>query len=126
MQGKSTLMNQLLGRVRSITGPEPGLTRDAVMDSFTFDGHLIDIVDTAGWLDRGRLKGEALGCALRPARRERRSGSRASCGWPLKLCRPAGATWQRKPRRKPGGPTTRLTSWCWWWTRPLPTLERWA
>lgn len=29
-QGKSTLSNRLLGRERSLTGPEPGLTRDVV------------------------------------------------------------------------------------------------
>lgn len=30
LQGKSTLSNRLLGSERSLTGPEPGLTRDVV------------------------------------------------------------------------------------------------
>ena len=32
--GKSTLVNALLGEERMITGPEPGLTRDAVSTDF--------------------------------------------------------------------------------------------
>ncbi|GMH33061.1 hypothetical protein BSKO_00895 [Bryopsis sp. KO-2023] len=53
--GKSTLMNRLLGRERSIIGPEPGLTRDAVRDSFTFQDFSVEIVDTAGWMRRTRM-----------------------------------------------------------------------
>ena len=55
-------MNQLLGRERSLTGPEPGLTRDAVSDSFTFLEREVDIVDTAGWLNHSRLEDPKLGC----------------------------------------------------------------
>ena len=47
--GKSTLLNRLLGEERMITGPEPGLTRDAVSVRLTdTDGTPIEIVDTAG------------------------------------------------------------------------------
>lgn len=54
-QGKSTLANYLLGRERSITGPEPGLTRDAVHGRLQFGERSIDLVDTAGWMRRNRL-----------------------------------------------------------------------
>lgn len=54
--GKSTLMNYLLGEQRMITGPEPGLTRDAVSADFTGpDGRLYRIVDTAGLRKRARV-----------------------------------------------------------------------
>ena len=55
MQGKSTLANRLLGHERSLTGPEPGLTRDAVHDSFEWGGQRVQLVDTAGWMRRTRL-----------------------------------------------------------------------
>ncbi len=54
--GKSTLLNYLLGEQRMITGPEPGLTRDAVSADFTGpDGKLYRIVDTAGLRKRARV-----------------------------------------------------------------------
>jgi GTP-binding protein len=54
--GKSTLMNHLLGSQRMITGPEPGLTRDAVAEDFTGpDGHLYRLVDTAGLRKRAKV-----------------------------------------------------------------------
>jgi GTPase len=54
--GKSTLMNYLLGEQRMITGPEPGLTRDAVSADFTGpDGKPYRIVDTAGLRKRARV-----------------------------------------------------------------------
>lgn len=53
LQGKSTLTNQLLKEERCLTGPEPGLTRDAITTRITLDdGRPIDLVDTAGWLKR--------------------------------------------------------------------------
>jgi GTP-binding protein len=55
--GKSTLMNYLLGEHRMITGPEPGLTRDAVAADFTGpDGLLYRLVDTAGLRKRARIE----------------------------------------------------------------------
>jgi GTP-binding protein len=55
--GKSTLVNQLLGHERMITGPEPGLTRDAVATRFTdTDGTVIELVDTAGLRRRARIE----------------------------------------------------------------------
>ena len=60
-QGKSTLMNWLLGSERSLTGPEPGLTRDAVTETMRYRDYKIRVTDTAGWLDHSRLKHSALG-----------------------------------------------------------------
>ena len=55
--GKSTLLNRLLGEERMITGPEPGLTRDAVASRLTApDGQIIEIVDTAGMRKRARVE----------------------------------------------------------------------
>jgi len=54
--GKSTLMNYLLGTERMITGPEPGLTRDAVSEEITGpDGKLYRLVDTAGLRKRAKV-----------------------------------------------------------------------
>ncbi len=46
--GKSTLVNALLGEERMITGPEPGLTRDAVSSDLEWAGRKIRLFDTAG------------------------------------------------------------------------------
>ena len=55
--GKSTLLNRLLGEERMITGPEPGLTRDAVAVRLTdADGTVIELVDTAGMRRRARIE----------------------------------------------------------------------
>jgi GTP-binding protein len=55
--GKSTLLNRLLGEERMITGPEPGLTRDAVASLLVDDeGRGIEIVDTAGLRRRARIE----------------------------------------------------------------------
>ena len=46
--GKSTLVNALLGTNRMLTGPEAGITRDAIKSSWSYKGHTINLVDTAG------------------------------------------------------------------------------
>jgi GTP-binding protein len=46
--GKSTLVNALLGEERMITGPEPGLTRDAVASDLEWSGRPVRLYDTAG------------------------------------------------------------------------------
>jgi GTPase len=46
--GKSTLLNALVRENRVITGPTPGLTRDAIAVDWTWQGQPIQIVDTAG------------------------------------------------------------------------------
>ncbi len=53
--GKSTLLNRLLGEERMITGPEPGLTRDAVAVRFSDKHGVIELVDTAGLRKRARV-----------------------------------------------------------------------
>jgi GTP-binding protein len=55
--GKSTLLNRLLGEERMLTGPEPGLTRDAVAVRLQdADGTPIELVDTAGLRKRARVE----------------------------------------------------------------------
>ncbi|MBT5898320.1 MAG: ribosome biogenesis GTPase Der, partial [Rhodospirillaceae bacterium] len=46
--GKSTLVNRLLGEERQITGPEPGLTRDAIGVAWQWREQAIRLIDTAG------------------------------------------------------------------------------
>jgi GTP-binding protein len=54
--GKSTLLNRLLGEERMLTGPEPGLTRDAISVPLRdADGTQIELVDTAGLRRRARV-----------------------------------------------------------------------
>lgn len=53
--GKSTLVNTLLGQDRMITGPEPGLTRDAVATGFTWRERTITLYDTAGLRRKARV-----------------------------------------------------------------------
>ncbi len=56
--GKSTLLNRLLGEERMITGPEPGLTRDAVSVHFADAHGPIELVDTAGLRKKARIEAE--------------------------------------------------------------------
>jgi GTPase len=53
--GKSTLVNALLGEDRMITGPEPGLTRDAVATDFLWAGRPVRLFDTAGLRRKARV-----------------------------------------------------------------------
>ncbi len=46
--GKSTLMNALLKDERMLTGPEAGVTRDAISVDWEWKGRKIKLVDTAG------------------------------------------------------------------------------
>jgi len=46
--GKSTLINRLLGEERQLTGPESGITRDAVTIGFKYQNRELRLVDTAG------------------------------------------------------------------------------
>ena len=53
--GKSTLINSLLGEDRLLTGPEAGITRDAIELDFEFKGQPYKLVDTAGMRRRARV-----------------------------------------------------------------------
>src|SRR5205085_1101221 len=53
--GKSTLINRLLGEERLLTGPEPGITRDAIATDLTWRGCTFRIHDTAGLRRRSRV-----------------------------------------------------------------------
>lgn len=46
--GKSTLVNRLIGEDRMLTGPEPGVTRDAIPVDWDYKGRPVRLVDTAG------------------------------------------------------------------------------
>ncbi len=53
--GKSTLVNRLLGEERQITGPEPGLTRDAIGIAWQWRQQAIRLIDTAGLRKQARV-----------------------------------------------------------------------
>ncbi len=53
--GKSTLVNRLIGEERLLTGPEAGITRDAVSVDWDWDGRRIRLVDTAGLRRKARI-----------------------------------------------------------------------
>lgn len=54
--GKSTLINRLLGEERLVTGPEAGITRDAIAVDLTWRGRRLRIHDTAGLRRRSRVE----------------------------------------------------------------------
>jgi GTPase len=58
--GKSSLINRLIADERLLTGPEPGLTRDAVAVAWQWQGRRIELVDTAGLRRRARIEPGAL------------------------------------------------------------------
>jgi GTP-binding protein len=70
--GKSTLANRLIGEDRLLTGPEAGITRDAIAVDWMWDGRPIRLVDTAGLRRRPRVEGNlerlSVGDALRAIR----------------------------------------------------------
>ncbi len=53
--GKSSLANRLLGEDRLLTGPEPGLTRDAVYLPWRWNDREFVLVDTAGLRRKARI-----------------------------------------------------------------------
>ena len=57
--GKSTLVNSLLGEERMITGPEAGITRDAIAAELAWEGRPLQLFDTAGLRRKMRVEGTA-------------------------------------------------------------------
>jgi GTP-binding protein len=57
--GKSTLVNALLGEERMITGPEAGITRDAIATELDWNGRALRLFDTAGLRRKMRVEGRA-------------------------------------------------------------------
>jgi GTP-binding protein len=67
--GKSTLFNALLGRRRTITHSDPGVTRDPVEASCSIAGARVSLVDTGGYTaDDGGLDGVVSARSLKAAR----------------------------------------------------------
>ena len=70
--GKSTLVNRLIGEERLLTGPEAGITRDAIAVDWTWKGHKVRLWDTAGLRRKARVIDEleklAVADALRAVR----------------------------------------------------------
>jgi GTPase len=57
--GKSTLVNALIGEERMITGPEAGITRDAIATELDYAGRALLLFDTAGLRRKMRVEGRA-------------------------------------------------------------------
>jgi GTP-binding protein len=53
--GKSTLINKMLGTNRLLTGPEAGVTRDAISVNWTWQDKAIQLTDTAGLRKFGKI-----------------------------------------------------------------------
>ena len=56
--GKSTLVNALLGDERMLTGPEAGVTRDAIATMWQYNGRNVQLVDTAGLRKHAKIDGD--------------------------------------------------------------------
>jgi GTP-binding protein len=55
--GKSTLINSLLGENRVLTGPEAGITRDAIEVEWTWKEKPLKLFDTAGLRRKSKIDG---------------------------------------------------------------------
>ncbi|MBM1222386.1 ribosome biogenesis GTPase Der [Ponticoccus sp. SC2-23] len=53
--GKSTLINAILGEERLLTGPEAGITRDAISLAVEWEGTPVRIFDTAGMRKKAKI-----------------------------------------------------------------------
>ncbi|MCK5373893.1 MAG: ribosome biogenesis GTPase Der [Alphaproteobacteria bacterium] len=53
--GKSTLLNTILKEQRVMTGPEAGITRDAIAVDWSYEGRNFKLVDTAGLRRKSRI-----------------------------------------------------------------------
>ncbi len=70
--GKSTLVNRLVGEERLLTGPEAGITRDAIAVDWEWRQRALRLIDTAGMRRKSRVEGKleqlSVGDALRSIR----------------------------------------------------------
>jgi GTPase len=70
--GKSTLVNHLIGEERLLTGPEAGITRDAIAVDWVWRDRPLQLIDTAGMRRKPRVEGKleqlSVGDALRSIR----------------------------------------------------------
>ncbi len=55
--GKSTLLNAIVEEQRVMTGPEAGITRDAITVDWEYEGRKFKLVDTAGLRRKSRISG---------------------------------------------------------------------
>lgn len=53
--GKSTLINKIIGKERLLTGPEAGITRDAISLQLDWQGVPVRIFDTAGMRKKAKI-----------------------------------------------------------------------
>ena len=67
--GKSTLVNRMLGHERMITGPEAGITRDAVSIEWEWQGRAVQLVDTAGMRKKAKVDDKLERLSVADARR---------------------------------------------------------
>lgn len=67
--GKSTFINAILGEDRLLTGPEAGITRDAIAVPFTFENTQMKLIDTAGMRKKARIHEKLESLAVSDARR---------------------------------------------------------
>ncbi len=67
--GKSTLVNQMLGEERLITGPEAGITRDSISLEWEWQGRPVRLVDTAGLRKRAKVTDKLEKLSIADARR---------------------------------------------------------
>jgi GTP-binding protein len=56
--GKSTLVNAMLGEERMLTGPEAGITRDAISSPWEWQGKPVLLWDTAGIRRKSKVTGK--------------------------------------------------------------------
>jgi GTP-binding protein len=56
--GKSTMVNRLIGEERMLTGPEAGITRDAIATDWVWEGRPLRLFDTAGLRRKSRVEGK--------------------------------------------------------------------
>ncbi len=92
--GKSSLLNQLLGRQRAIVSPIPGTTRDTVEADFILQGIPIHIVDTAG----ARQTDDPVEQDGIPRAREAAAEAEAIL-WLVDATRPQETAWPQWPHR---------------------------